>query len=150
MDRAHTPALDRRLLVDRPYEALFFPRGLERIETSEDCKHCHTGHMFVRCVLKTLHQCSSEISLLNERCYFSKTCINLIHYFAKFSSTLGAHINIVITGQYYFVITIFIVQDLVNGVGNVVVARSWFCIQKGQQGSQGIQGSFVLKFATNA
>ncbi|GIY69997.1 hypothetical protein CEXT_708801 [Caerostris extrusa] len=29
MDRAHTPALDR--LVDRPYEVLFFPRGLERI-----------------------------------------------------------------------------------------------------------------------
>ncbi|GIY88088.1 hypothetical protein CEXT_556271 [Caerostris extrusa] len=28
MDWAHTPALDRRLLVDRPYEILFFTRGL--------------------------------------------------------------------------------------------------------------------------
>ncbi|GIY79127.1 hypothetical protein CEXT_234711 [Caerostris extrusa] len=25
-DRAHTPALDRRLLVDSPHEVLFFPR----------------------------------------------------------------------------------------------------------------------------
>ncbi|GIY98635.1 hypothetical protein CEXT_233211 [Caerostris extrusa] len=36
MDRAHTPALDRRLLVDRPYKVLFFPRRIERIEASDD------------------------------------------------------------------------------------------------------------------
>ncbi|GIX97511.1 hypothetical protein CDAR_517451 [Caerostris darwini] len=31
MDRAHTPASDRRLLLDQPYQVLFFPRGLERM-----------------------------------------------------------------------------------------------------------------------
>ncbi|GIY08748.1 hypothetical protein CDAR_24251 [Caerostris darwini] len=36
MDRAHTPALDRRLLVDQAYEVFFFPRGLEPIEASDD------------------------------------------------------------------------------------------------------------------
>ncbi|GIX88505.1 hypothetical protein CDAR_385311 [Caerostris darwini] len=36
MDRAHIPALGRRLRVDRPYEVLFFLRGLERIEASVD------------------------------------------------------------------------------------------------------------------
>ncbi|GIY15262.1 hypothetical protein CDAR_554141 [Caerostris darwini] len=33
--------------------------------------------------------------------------VNLIHYFAKISSALSTHINIEITGQYYFAITIF-------------------------------------------
>ncbi|GIY19093.1 hypothetical protein CDAR_126791 [Caerostris darwini] len=36
MDRVHTPALDRRLPVDCSYEELFFPRGLKRIEASDD------------------------------------------------------------------------------------------------------------------
>ncbi|GIY63506.1 hypothetical protein CEXT_390501 [Caerostris extrusa] len=48
--------------------------------------------------------------------------VNIIHYFATFSSVLGTHIHIEITGQYYFVITIFTVHALVNGVGNVIVA----------------------------
>ncbi|GIY08938.1 hypothetical protein CDAR_373641 [Caerostris darwini] len=34
IDQAHSPALDCRLLVDRRYEVLFFPRGIDRIETS--------------------------------------------------------------------------------------------------------------------
>ncbi|GIY26613.1 hypothetical protein CDAR_593511 [Caerostris darwini] len=34
MDRSHTPVFDRRLLVDGPYEALIFPKGLERIEAN--------------------------------------------------------------------------------------------------------------------
>ncbi|GIY18305.1 hypothetical protein CDAR_589591 [Caerostris darwini] len=48
MDGVHTPAIDRHLLVDRLYDVLFFPTGLERIEASDDLKQYHTGHMLTR------------------------------------------------------------------------------------------------------
>ncbi|GIY17288.1 hypothetical protein CDAR_197341 [Caerostris darwini] len=70
MDRAHSLALDRRHLVDRPYEVLFFPRRLEHIETSDDSKYYHRGYMPYTVCLKRL-QCSDYIENI-EKCYFSK------------------------------------------------------------------------------
>ncbi|GIX98141.1 hypothetical protein CEXT_91091 [Caerostris extrusa] len=73
------PTLQSWFVVDRPYE-VFFPRGLEHIEASDDY---HTGHMFLHCALKTVHQCSSELSFYIKQGYFSKSCSKSHQLFCK-------------------------------------------------------------------
>ncbi|GIY52928.1 hypothetical protein CEXT_430071 [Caerostris extrusa] len=50
--------------------------------------------MFLRCVLKTLHQCSSELSLYIEQCYFSKSCSKSHPLFCKNSRPRSIPISI--------------------------------------------------------
>ncbi|GIY20144.1 hypothetical protein CEXT_713681 [Caerostris extrusa] len=70
MYQAHTPALDRRLPVDRPCEVITETTVIQ-------------ATFVLRRVLKTLHQCSSELSSYIEQCYFSKSCSKSHPLFCK-------------------------------------------------------------------